>query len=215
MEESIFEQIDERTVSLWINVAAVAFPLLTLAIGAAVCRLTGRPGRGLALGVLIGLMGPIVCLYWHLYDARTSYHDWLYLKHNQEKTYVRFFWIGQPTDEARAKAQERENAGEKGVIIVEGTFRPSRLWQFVQPYPLYSVRGLGMFALATLAGAVVLGVGTGLALRSIDTRWPPPPEDKPEPGEEPSGPSDEAPAGEPDNGKGSNAEADAAEPDDA
>lgn len=185
MEESIFEQIDERTVSFWVNLAAVAWPLTTIAVGALAGKLKGRAARGLALGLLWALVGPIVCLFWHLYDARTSYWDWVYLEKNPH-TYVRAFWIGRPTDAARQEAERREKANEKGVIIVRGTFHSAKPWQFVQPYPLYSVRGLGMFALATLAGALVLGLAAGLALRAIDRKWPPPepPADKEESGEE-------------------------------
>ena len=172
MEESIFEQIDERTVSFYVNLFAVVFPVLSLAIAALVGKLRNRVPRHVALGVLYALVGPIVCLYWHLYDARTSYYDWLYLEKNPD-TYVRCFWIGRPTQAARDKAEAREKANEKGVIIVEGTRDAKCFWQFVQPYPLYSVRGLGMFAVATLVAAAILGLVGGLLMRAIDHRWPP------------------------------------------
>ncbi len=198
MSESIFEQIDERTISFWVNAAAAAWLAAAVLAGACIGRARGRAARGLALGILWGALGPIVCLYWHLYDARTSYWDWVYLEKNPD-TYVRFFWIGRPTPAARAEAARREAAGEKGVIIVKGTYDPARFWRFVQPYPLYSVRGLGLFALATLAGAVVLGVIAGLILRAIDRRWPIAPETpgagEPEPLE-----SAETPAGDEDAG---------------
>lgn len=172
MEDSIFEQIDERTVSFYVSIFAVVFPALLLAVAALLGKLRDRMARHVALGVLYGLAGPILCLYWHLYDARTSYYDWLYLEKNPE-TYVRCFWIGRPTQAARDRAEEREDAGEKGVIIVEGIRDPKRFWQFVQPYPLYSVRGLGMFAVATLVAAALLGLIGGLLIRLIDRKWPP------------------------------------------
>jgi len=172
MEESIFEQIDERTVSFYVNLFAVAFPILSLVTATLIGKLRGQMARPVALGILCGLVGPILCLYWHLYDARTSYYDWLYLEKNPD-TYARCFWIGRPTQAARDRAEAREEAGEKGVIIVEGTRDPKRFWQFVQPYPLYSVRGLGMFAVATLVAAAILGLIAGLLIRLIDRKWPP------------------------------------------
>lgn len=172
MEDSIFEQIDERTVSFYVNLFAIVFPVLSLALAALVGKLRDGVGRQVALGTLCALVGPILCLYWHLYDARTSYYDWLYLEKNPD-TYARCFWIGRPTQAARDRAEAREDAGEKGVIIVEGTRDPKRFWQFVQPYPLYSVRGLGMFAAATLIAAAVLGLVGGLLIRLIDRKWPP------------------------------------------
>lgn len=171
MEESMFEQIDERTVSFYVNVLAVLLPAAAIAIGALMGRRKAQPGRCIAKAVLYGLLGPIVCMYWHLYDARTSYYDWLYLEHNPE-TYERLFWIGRPGSAARARADAAEKAGGKGVIIVEGRWSPPRFWGFVQPYPLYSVRGLGMFALATLLAASALGLTAGVARRLIDRRWP-------------------------------------------
>jgi len=173
MEESIFEQISEQTVSAYVNAAAVAIVVLALAWGAVMAKAKRLPQRYWRLAGLWALLGPLFCLYWHLYDARTSYYDWLYLAKNPD-TYQRLFWIGQPDQAARDRAEAAEAANEKGVIIVEGRWRPARSWRFVQPYPLYSVRGLGMFALATLAAAVVVGLAVRLALNRIDHRWPPP-----------------------------------------
>ena len=58
MEESVFELIDERTVSFWADAAAVALPLAAIGVGAAVGKRKGTRGRGAALGALIGLVGP-------------------------------------------------------------------------------------------------------------------------------------------------------------
>ena len=171
MEESFFEQIDERTVSLWINIAAAAAAIIALALGALVGRLRRQPARGLVLGLLWAALGPILCFYWHLYDARTSYYDWLYLQSNPD-TYVRMFWIGQPDAQARAVGLDAP--------IVKGRWSPQRFWQCVQPYPLYSVRGLGLFALGALASAALLGLAAGGAVRLANRRWPPTPPDQPD-----------------------------------
>ena len=174
MEESIFEQISEQTVSAYVNAVAVGIVVLALVWGAIMGKAKRLPQRCWRLAALWALLGPLLCLYWHLYDARTSYYDWLYLEKNPD-TYQRLFWVGQPDQAARDRAEAAEAAGQKGVIIVEGRWRPARCWQLVQPYPLYSVRGLGMFALATLAAAVVVGLAARLALNRIDRKWPPPP----------------------------------------
>lgn len=171
MEDSLFERIDERTVSFYVHLFAVVLPAAAVALAVFVGKLRQRPARCLAAGIMYGLLGPLVCIYWHLYDARTSYYDWLYLEKNPE-TYERFFWIGRPDQAAWDRAEAAEKAGDKGVIIVRGRWDPKRFWQFVQPYPLYSVRGLGMFALATLLAATALGLTAGIAWRRIDKRWP-------------------------------------------
>ena len=151
MDESFFERIDERTVSLCFDVGALVFFVASMLFGIAMGQLRRCVARYFAFGLLVGMLGPLLCLYWHLYDARTSYFDWLYQKQNPE-VYKRLFWI--PNVDGR------------------GQWNPRKFWQFVQPYPLYSVRGLGIFALWTLGAAAILGVLAGGLIRKINQKWP-------------------------------------------
>ncbi len=52
-----------------LRLAAVALPLLGLAVGGAAGAVRRRPARGAAIGVLCGLVGPAVWALWRMYNG--------------------------------------------------------------------------------------------------------------------------------------------------
>jgi hypothetical protein len=67
------ELVDLKAVERWFTVLAILLPLLGIGIGAAVQLKAGRPrtpsARAVAIGFLVGLIGPANWLLWHVYNA--------------------------------------------------------------------------------------------------------------------------------------------------
>ena len=81
---SFFETFTEHDVSRWVNalalVTVIVGPLFGLTIGA-----LRRPrARYLLLGCMMGLVGPLAALSWHIVDARTSHWDYIYRDKNPD-----------------------------------------------------------------------------------------------------------------------------------
>ena len=161
-DESIFEQIEEQMVSQVLHWTALGILVAGIALGLLIAKARKRYPKDLIYGILIGLIGPALCLFWHLYDARTSYWDWLYQQHNPD-VYVRAFWI------PRGDAPETDDGS-----VVMGKYDSKRFWQFVQPYPLWSVYSLLTMLGATVVAAVVIGILLALFISWAERRWPPP-----------------------------------------
>ncbi len=61
------ELVDLAAVEWWFGILAVALPILAMGIGAALQFRARRPGT-LAIGIALGLLGPINWLLWHVYN---------------------------------------------------------------------------------------------------------------------------------------------------
>jgi len=158
-EESIFEQIDERMVSQVLHWTALGTLVAGIVIGLLVAKLRKRYPKDFIYGILIGLIGPALCLFWHLYDARTSYWDWLYQKYNPD-TYIRVFWI------PRGVAPDTDDGS-----VVMGQYNPKQFWKFVQPYPLWSVYSLLTMLGTTIVAAIVIGLALALFISRVERKW--------------------------------------------
>ncbi|MBM4084271.1 MAG: hypothetical protein FJ272_05735 [Planctomycetes bacterium] len=172
MEESIFEQIKDETISLVVNWGALGTVVLGVVLGLLVAKVRKRYPKDLIYGLMLGLIGPCLCLFWHLYDARTSYWDWLYQDKNPG-TYLRLFWID------RASATETVHMADTDVLL--GKWQVTQFWKFVQPYPLWSVYSLVTMLVWTIIAAVVIGVVAGLIIRAVERKWPSPASQAPAP----------------------------------
>ena len=84
MPESIFQKFTEQDVSNWVNIFAVVMLILCPACGALYGKMLGHLQRYLILGLMIGSIGPLSALSWHIVDARTSYWDHKYQAQNPE-----------------------------------------------------------------------------------------------------------------------------------
>jgi len=65
MRELVTVEQAERAIRL----AALALPPLGLALGAVIGAIRGRAGRGLAAGLLCGLVGPAAWVLWRMYNG--------------------------------------------------------------------------------------------------------------------------------------------------
>src|SRR5437867_1862238 len=61
------ELVDLAAVEWWFGILAVALPVLAMGIGAALQFGARRPGT-LAIGIALGLLGPINWLLWRVYN---------------------------------------------------------------------------------------------------------------------------------------------------
>ncbi len=84
MPESIFQKFTEQDVSNWVNIFAVVMLILCPACGAVYGRMLGHLKRYLIIGLMVGSIGPLSALSWHIVDARTSYWDHKYQDQNPE-----------------------------------------------------------------------------------------------------------------------------------
>lgn len=84
MPESIFQKFTEQDVSNWVNMFAVVVLVLCPVCWALYGKVLGHLQRYLILGLMIGLIGPLSALSWHIVDARTSYWDHKYQEQNPE-----------------------------------------------------------------------------------------------------------------------------------
>lgn len=81
--ESIFEKLDEQTVSMYMNWLALATVATGMVVGILVGKVRKLLVHDLLYGFIYGMVGPLLCLSWHIVDARTSYYDHLYQDKNQ------------------------------------------------------------------------------------------------------------------------------------
>ncbi|MDP7249801.1 MAG: hypothetical protein QGF00_09395, partial [Planctomycetota bacterium] len=66
MPESIFQKFTEQDVSNWINIFAVVMLILCPACGAVYGRMLGHLKRYLIIGLMVGSIGPLSALSWHI-----------------------------------------------------------------------------------------------------------------------------------------------------
>ena len=79
---SIFEKFTEQDVSRWVNIFAAVTMVLGICGGAVVGNIRKQMPRCLVYGLMVGLLGVVVAIMWHVHDARTSYWDHLYRDKN-------------------------------------------------------------------------------------------------------------------------------------